>query len=54
MKKCSVLIAICLSLIVAVPAAFAVFCYNRPMEEQSFGYFLTENPNYSHSITNPT
>lgn len=40
MKKCSVLIAICLSLIVAVPAALAAFCYNRPIEGQSFGYFL--------------
>lgn len=40
MKKYSVLIAICLSLIVAVSAASAVFCYNRPIEELSFDYFL--------------
>lgn len=42
MKNCPVLIAICLSLIIAVPATLAVFCYNQPMEELSFDFLSYE------------
>lgn len=40
MKNFSVLVAICLSLIIAVPATLAIFCYHQPLEELSSNYFL--------------